>query len=250
MRYIIFTRVSTDKQKVENQIDECRKFIDNLKEPSDKVFEFAEPDTSSRIKAEDRQVLQEMMQFTKKGDTLIIYKLDRLARNSREMVNIYGDLIDKGVKIHSLYEPNADEKYVSLYGFVAMTERESIQQRTITALNRKKANLEKVGTAWYGYAVDETKLSPYKGSKSEGKPYLLVPNQAEQEAIKLMLQCRQSQMSYEEIAQTLNSHGHRNRAGEPFARMSVYRVLKRLETSIQPSPHLHTEESGCRLLAV
>lgn len=227
MRYIIFSRVSTDMQKVENQIKECRLYIEQYKKEGDEIYQFSEPETSSRIPVEERKVLQEMLAFLKKGDTLIVYKLDRLARKGRDLVVMYDDLTNKGVTICSIQEPTADEEYVHIIAFIAMKERTNIRVRTISGLNRKKADMERVGTTWYGYKLDETKLSPYKNAKSFGKPYLLIPNEEEQRAIQLMVECQARGMSYQDIANVLESKGYKNRKGNPFHKMSVYQILSR-----------------------
>ncbi len=230
MRYVIFTRVSTDKQKVENQVKECREYVESRRKPGDEVIEFAEPETSSRISAENRPTLQNMLTTIRKGDTLVIYKLDRIARNGRDLINIYDDLIESGVKVHSIYEPTADQKYVHIYAFVAMTERESIKLRTISGLNRKKANLERVGTTWFGYKLDESKLCEYKGARSEGKPYLLTVDETEADAVQLMIEMRKEGFSYQTIAEELERQGYKNRAGNPLQKNSIRRILIRQQT--------------------
>lgn len=227
MRYIIFTRVSTDKQKVENQVKECKEFVNRHWKDGDELLEFAEPEMSSRTPLERRAVLKAMLAEVKKGDTVVVYKLDRIARNGKELVNIYDDLIEKGVRVHSIYEPTADQKYVHIYAFVAMTERENIRLRTISGLNRKKASLERVGTTWYGYKLNENVLSQYKGARSEGKPYLLVVDEQEAAAVKIMSNMRSEGKSYQTIADELERLGFKNRAGKPIQKNSIRRILLR-----------------------
>ena len=89
MRYVVFSRVSTKLQTVENQIRECLDYVESSKQDNDEIVRFDEPETSSRIPMDERVKLQEMLNFVKKGDTLVIYKLDRLARDGEELVYIY-----------------------------------------------------------------------------------------------------------------------------------------------------------------
>lgn len=226
-RFFIHTRVSTDKQKVENQYLECKHLVDSLWEEGDELFEFSEPETSSRKSIANRPILKEMLEAIMPGDVLVIYKLDRLAREGQELINIYCDLVDKGVTIHSIYEPTADKSYVHIIAFVAMIERENIRLRTISGLNRKRANMERVGTAWYGYKLDENKLSKCEGAKSKGKPYLLIPDENEQAAIQLMLNAASHGFSYQKIVDELTAKGYMNREGNPFHKSSVRRILLR-----------------------
>lgn len=227
MKYVIHARVSTDKQKTANQVRECLRYVETIKKPNDIVLIFEENETSSRLKIDKRPILKQALGALAKGDCLVIYKLDRLARNGKDLVNIYDDLSEGGVKIHSLLEPQADKSYVHIFAFVAMTEREATIKRTITGLRRKQQDMERVGAVWYGYQLDESKLSTYKDAKSEGKPYLLVPNPQEQEVLNVMKHYQSRLYSTREIAKKLKEMGLMCRSGKPFGHMSVYRILKR-----------------------
>ena len=241
MRYIVFSRVSTKLQTVDNQIKECLEYVEKLKKEGDEIIQFDEPETSSRIPMDDRVKLKEMLDSVKKGDTLVIYKLDRLARDGEELVYIYrSKLIKKGVNVVSLYEPHIDNANIHIYAFLGETERNNIRVRTKSGLKRKQANMEKVGAAWYGYQTDPTKLQLHKEDcHSYGKPYLLIPEEKEQQQVSLMVEWHQQGLSYGEIANELESRGYTNRKGNPVQKMTVYRVLQRLKTQ-DPSPRALT----------
>lgn len=228
MRYFIFTRVSTKKQHTENQKLECHEYVNKKKIKGDQVIEYEEQDTSSRIAIQKRAILQSMIQNLDKGDTLVVYKLDRLARKGQELVNLYCDLIDRGVTIYSIYEPNADVKFVHLSAMVAMMERENIQNRTKSGLEKKKKKKERVGTTLFGYKLDETKLSTYAGSRSEGKPYKLINEKNEQDAIKIMLEMHSEGISYGKIQKKLQELGYKNRNNNCIQKSTIYNVVKRL----------------------
>lgn len=235
MRYIIFSRVSTKMQDVQNQVKECVEYVNTQKRDGDEVIRIDEPETSSRIPMENRIKLQKMLDTVKKGDTLVIYKLDRLARDGEELVYIYrSKLIKKGVKIVSLYEPHIDNANIHIYAFLGETERNNIRIRTISGLKKKQANMEKVGTCWYGYTTDPTKLQLHKERTfSFGKPYLLIPEEKEAQQVEIMWELFHQGYSYGQIACELESKGYKNRAGNPVSKMTVYRVLQRLKTQRQ-----------------
>lgn len=235
MRYVVFSRVSTKKQTVENQIRECLDYVEKNKQPEDEVIRFDEPETSSRIPMDEREKLQEMLTFTKPGDTLVIYKLDRLARDGEELVYIYrSKLIKKKIKVVSLYEPHIDNANIHIYAFLGETERNNIRLRTISGLKSKQARMEKVGTTWYGYKTDETKLQLHKPDcHSYEKPYLLIPNEDEQQQVSLMWEMYQQGLSYGQIVSELETKGFRNRKGNPVHKSTVYRVLQRVKTQHQ-----------------
>lgn len=228
MRYVIYTRVSTNKQTVENQLKECREHVYKVMQKGDEILEFSEPDSSTRKPMKNRKKLMEMMAELRRGDKLIVYKVDRLARDPQELINIYCDLRRAGVDIVGLNDPSLNEQSICIYAFIACTERDNIKVRTISGLNRKRANMERVGTTWYGYSLDMMKISTRENTKSEGKPYLLLPNSKEQEQIQIMMDCYSQGMSFSEIANELKARGHTNRLGNPIHKMTIYRILKRL----------------------
>lgn len=236
MRYIIYTRVSTNKQTVENQLKECREYVYKLTQKGDEVIEFAEPDTSSKKPMKQRRKLLEMMARLRPGDQLIVYKVDRLARDKQELINIYCDIRKKGVEIVGLHDPSLNEESICIYAFIACTERKNIQERTKSGLARKRANGERVGATIYGYSLDETKLQTTKpDAHSYNKPFLLVPNEKEAQQVQVMLDLYDQGKSFSEISLELDSRGFRNRAGNPVHKMTVYRILKRLG-KLRPAP--------------
>lgn len=235
MRYIIYTRVSTNRQTIENQLKECRDYVSSIMKKGDEVIEFSEPDTSTRKPMNKRIKLVEMMASLRETDKLIVYKVDRLARSPQELINIYFNIRKQGVVIHGLRDSHVDDQNICIYAFIACTERENIRVRTLSGLNRKRSNMERVGSTWYGYKLDETRVSTKVGAKSEGKPFMLLVNEEEQKHIDLMIECQQIGMSYQEIANELAAKGYKNRSGNDFHKMSVYRILKRLG-KLHPTP--------------
>ncbi len=234
MRYIIFSRVSTHKQSVEHQTKECFDYVNRHKQEGDEVINIEEPETSSRIPMENREKLQEMLSFVEKGDTLVIYKLDRLARDGEELVYIYrSKLIKRGVRVISLYEPHIDNANIHIYAFVAETERENIRVRTTSGLRAKQSRMEKVGTCWYGYKTDPTRLQTKEHCHSHGKPYILIPDEIEQAQVQLMIELREQGHTYGSIANELEARGFKNRKGNPVQKMTVHRILKRHKTQYQ-----------------
>jgi len=228
MRYIIYTRVSTNKQTVENQLRECREYVYKITQKGDEVIEFSEPDSSTSKPMASRKKLLEMISRLRKGDQLVVYKVDRLARDKQELINIFCDITRMGVEIVGLKDPSLNDDTILMYAMIASHERKNIKTRTISGLDLKKSKMERVGTTWYGYALDETKLNTRNGAKSEGKPYLLVEDESESKQVALMVDWFSEGYSYGQIAHELESKGFRNRKGKPVTKMTVYRVLRRL----------------------
>lgn len=239
MRYIIFSRVSTGKKKgangetvkqtTENQILECTEYVrQNFKE-GDELVKFDEEGMSTRKEIDQRPILKAMLASLRRGDTLVIYKLNRLARAGNELVSIWHDLKKRGVNLVSLYEKQVDEMMIHAYAMVGQAERKNIREATISGLKRKQSKMEKVGACWYGYTTDPKKLQTHQTDcHSHGKPYLLIPKEDELKQVNLMVEKHREGLSYGEIASELETRGFRNRKGNPVHKSTVFRVLKRL----------------------
>ena len=91
MALIGYARVSVADQKLEPQVDALKAA------GCETVFE----DVISGAKAE-RPGLNDTLAFLRKGDTLVVWKLDRLGRSMKHLVETVTDLGDRGVGFKSL----------------------------------------------------------------------------------------------------------------------------------------------------
>ena len=53
---------------------------------------------------DDRPGFAECMQYLREGDTLIVWRLDRLGRNMRGIINTLHELTERGVTVRSLHD--------------------------------------------------------------------------------------------------------------------------------------------------
>ena len=152
MRYVIFSRVSTNLQLDESQLFMCREYIKGIKKEGDEIIEFNEPPTSTRLKMDKRPVLQSLFEFLKPGDNLVVFCLTRLARTGTEIVKIYEEQVtNKKVILHSLGQPKVDKNFIHIYAMMGEMARDTISNNTKAGLKSKQAQMQKVGTTWYGY---------------------------------------------------------------------------------------------------
>jgi len=239
MRYIVFSRVSTGKKKsdegetvkqtTENQIIECMQYVKERFKEGDELIQFDEEGMSTRKTIEERPILKAMLESLKRGDTLVIYKLNRLARAGNELVSIWHDLTKRGIILVSLYEKQVDEMMIHAYAMVGQAERKNIRESTISGLKRKQSKMEKVGSCWYGYTTDPNKLQTHQSDcHSFGKPYLLIPKDDEQKQVNLMVEMYKEGSSFGQIERALALKGYKNRKGNPVYKMSVHKILTRL----------------------
>ena len=82
-----------------------------------------------------RPALRRCLQKLKSGDTLVVWKLDRLGRNLRDLIHMLDDLSSRGVKFQSLTEsidtatPTGRAMW-QMIGVLAELERSLIAERT------------------------------------------------------------------------------------------------------------------------
>ena len=128
-----YARVSTEDQNLYMQIDA-------LKEA--KCDHIYEEKMSGKIN--DRPALDKALNFMRKGDTLVVWKLDRLDRSLRNLIEVINDLMDDGMYFMSLQE-NIDTTSTSgklifhIFAALAEFEREIISERTKAGLKAAKA---------------------------------------------------------------------------------------------------------------
>src|SRR6201981_1388131 len=99
----------------------------------------------------DRKQLMHLLQVLAKGDVLVVTRLDRLARSTRDLLNLLGTIAAKGGGIKSLRDSWADTTtahgrlMLTVLGGLAEFERELIRTRTGEGRARAKAGGVKVG---------------------------------------------------------------------------------------------------------
>lgn len=82
----------------------------------------------------NRPKLKEMLNFIREGDVLIVESISRLARNTKDFLEIVNDLTERGVEVISLKEnidtSTAQGKFIcTIFGALYELERESIKER-------------------------------------------------------------------------------------------------------------------------
>lgn len=94
MKKIGYARVSTRDQNLEMQIQAIKKA------GCDKIYQ----EKKSGRKIEDRSVLKKLLKQFTPGDTLVVWKIDRLGRSAKELLEVLEILRRKNVIIISLRE--------------------------------------------------------------------------------------------------------------------------------------------------
>lgn len=137
-----YARVSTTAQKLDLQIDAL------LKENVDPKNIYS--DIISGVKSE-RKGLDEMLDKLREGDTLIVWKMDRVARSLSHLVKLMEEFKAKGIHFKSIKETfidttSAHGKFVfTLFGAVAQLERDMIVERTRAGLESSRRRGVRLG---------------------------------------------------------------------------------------------------------
>jgi len=97
-----------------------------------------------------RPVLDEIMRNLREGDTLVIWKLDRLGRNLAHLIHLTTKLIEKKVGLISLNDPidttTPQGRFIfGIFASLAEFERELIRERTQAGLKSARARGRKGG---------------------------------------------------------------------------------------------------------
>ena len=144
-----YARVSTDGQTLDAQ----REALSAA--GAEKVF----AETASGAKS-DRAQLARLMQAVASGDAVLVTRLDRLARSTRDLLNILGTLAERGVMFRSLSDTWADTTtphgrlMLTVLGGLAEFERELIKSRTSEGRKRSKERGQAFGP--------KPKLTPFQ----------------------------------------------------------------------------------------
>jgi DNA invertase Pin-like site-specific DNA recombinase len=126
--FIGYARVSTQEQTLDLQRDAL------YKAGCEKIF----TDTVSGTKAE-RKGLSEALSHLREGDTLVVWRLDRLGRSLRHLIDTITALDEREVGFKSLSEnidttTSGGKLVFHIFGALAEFEREIIKERTQAGL--------------------------------------------------------------------------------------------------------------------
>ena len=128
-----YARVSTQDQNLALQQDAL------AKANCDRVF----TDTASGAKA-DRPGLRDAFSHLRQGDTLVVWKLDRLGRSLKNLIEVTQDLEKRGIGLRSLQEQidtttPGGKLVFHVFGALAEFERDLVRERTNAGLVAARA---------------------------------------------------------------------------------------------------------------
>lgn len=122
-----YARVSTHQQSLDIQLQR----LQDEGVRKDRIF----TDKASGKNTEDRHGLQKLIARAESGDQVVVTKMDRLGRNTLEMVSLVEDFTEKGVTVYFLddhlnTEGETGKLIITILAAVAQSERARILERT------------------------------------------------------------------------------------------------------------------------
>ena len=136
-----YIRVSTDRQTVENQRFEIKRFCKENNLQVDKWIS----ETISGAKSVDKRQLGKLLKGVKSGDIIICSEISRLGRSLFMIMSVLNRCMEIGAKVwtikdnYRLGDDITSKVLAFAFGLSAEIERKLISQRTKEALARKKS---------------------------------------------------------------------------------------------------------------
>jgi DNA invertase Pin-like site-specific DNA recombinase len=136
-----YARVSTGGQDLALQIEALKAA------GCERIFE----EKKSGAKSANRPQLARMMKFVSHGDVIVVTRLDRLARSSRDLLNLIHEVTEIGAGFRSLAETWCDTTsahgrlLLTIMGGFAEFERSLIMARTRAGIEHARANGKQFG---------------------------------------------------------------------------------------------------------
>lgn len=134
-----YARVSTNKQDTDLQLDALKN------EGCERIYSDV---YTGRTK--DRPELSKMFDALRSGDVVVVWKLDRLGRSLKDLIELIGHFKEKSIHFRSLSEDidttsATGELVFHIIGAMAQFERSLIQERTRAGLEAARARGRKGG---------------------------------------------------------------------------------------------------------
>jgi len=128
-----YARVSTEDQKLHLQRDALRAA------GCEEIFDEKISGAGARLPARER-----LLNYARRGDVAVVWKLDRLGRSLRDLVEVVVRLRDRGVGLRSLHESNdtttaAGKLTFHLFAALAEFEADLVRERTRAGLAAARA---------------------------------------------------------------------------------------------------------------
>lgn len=230
-RVAIYTRVSTNEQSEEGySLEEQERLLKKFCEDHDYIIFKVYSDRGISGKSIDaRPAMKEMLKEAdeKKFDMLITWKINRIARNMLNLLQIV-DLLEKNNISFKSYSENFETETpmgkfsLQMMGAVGELERGTIAQNVKMGMLARAREGRWNGNILLGYNLKGKDGSTNKKRKDTE----LVINESEAEIVRTIFSMYSEGNGYKAIANKLNQFGYTTKRGNPFSVNAVKDILK------------------------
>ena len=224
-RFIPYYRVSTKRQGesglgLEAQQVDVSKLI--AEREGTEIAHYTEVETG---KNSDRPELEKAIAHAKLSNaTLVVAKLDRLARN----VAFTSALMESGIPFVCCDCKEANRFTLHILAAVAEEEARKIGERTKKALAAAKARGIRLGSSRAGHWEGREHLRGFKkATERSAAKRRRETDRKYAHLIPVLIAMRTSKHTMVEIAAWLNENGHFTGSGRPYTEAAVWRLFKR-----------------------
>lgn len=217
-QYVAYLRVSTQKQGYSGLgLEAQREIIHKHLRGINPVSEYIEIESGRKS---NRPKLKEALTLCRKESaTLIVAKLDRLARS----VSFLSNLLESDVEIVFCDFPQANKMVLHIISAISQYEAELIAARTKASLQAKKSRGFRLGNPEHLLGKHEQAIqNSIKTCKAKADN-----NPNNKRAVAMLRILVKENHSYKDMADILNQEGFVSSKGCPFTKSTVYKLIKR-----------------------
>ena len=219
-KYVSYLRVSTQKQGYSGLgIEAQKEIIQSYLRNTAPIAEYIEVESGRKTDQERPQLRSALEHCRREGATLIVAKLDRLARN----VSFLSSLLENDVEIVFCDFPQANKMVLHILAAISQYEAELIATRTKQALAAKKARGTRLGNP--EHLLNKHREAIANSNRTNREKARINPNN--KRAVAFLKVLVSQEYTYNQMAEILNREGFVTSQGFQFTPSTVYKLIKR-----------------------
>lgn len=172
----VYLRVSTEKQELTQQLNTINDYLSSKHLQADEVV--SDEGVSGGVSYKQRK-LNDLLKDMVEGDCLVVSEISRLGRSMSDLNKLVNDelkprklrliIIKMGLDLDCANLKAIDEMILFAFGFAAQIEKEMIQDRTKSALDARKKQIEEQGFFIAKSGEKRTKLGNDRNAMPEAQ---------------------------------------------------------------------------------
>lgn len=172
----VYLRVSTEKQELTQQLNTINDYLSSKQLQADEVV--SDEGVSGGVSYKQRK-LNDLLNDMTGGDCLVVSEISRLGRSMSDLNKLVNDemkprklrliIIKMGLDLDCAHLKAIDEMILFAFGFAAQIEKEMIQDRTQSALDARKKQIEEKGYFIAKNGEKRTKLGNGRNAMPEAQ---------------------------------------------------------------------------------